>query len=172
MKKHNYKLCLAFLLSLFFLTSCSQEMKTLKTVPGVDLNRYTGKWYEIARLPNSFEEGLICCTAEYSLRDDGKFTVVNTGHKETDPSKSKSVKGKAWVPDPNEPGRLKVQFSGPSRQVITSSTLMMRITAMHSSGTLPVNTCGYWLVTRSSMKHYTRNWLRLRKIMILIQRNY
>jgi apolipoprotein D and lipocalin family protein len=113
MKKHNYKLCLAFLLSLFFLTSCSQEMKTLKTVPGVDLNRYTGKWYEIARLPNSFEEGLICCTAEYSLRDDGKFTVVNTGHKETDPSKSKSVKGKAWVPDPNEPGRLKVQFFWP-----------------------------------------------------------
>jgi apolipoprotein D and lipocalin family protein len=88
-------------------------MKTLKTVPGVDLNRYTGKWYEIARLPNSFEKGLICCTAEYSLRDDGKITVVNSGHKETDPGKSESVKGKAWVPDENEPGRLKVQFFWP-----------------------------------------------------------
>jgi len=88
-------------------------MKTLKTVPGVDFNRYAGKWYEIARLPNSFEKGLICCTAEYTLREDGKITVINTGHKETDPSKSSSVKGKAWVPDINEPGRLKVQFFWP-----------------------------------------------------------
>jgi len=88
-------------------------MKTLKTVSEVDIRKYSGKWYEIARLPNSFEKGLICCTAEYSLRDDGKITVVNTGHKETDPGKVKSASGKAWVPDKNEPGRLKVRFFWP-----------------------------------------------------------
>jgi apolipoprotein D and lipocalin family protein len=88
-------------------------MKTLTTVPEVDLNKYCGKWYEIARLPNSFEKGLICCTAEYSLRDDGKIKVVNTGHKENEPGKVSKATGKAWVPDKNEPGRLKVQFFWP-----------------------------------------------------------
>jgi len=88
-------------------------MKTLKTVAEVDLNRYTGKWYEIARLRNSFEKGLVCCTAEYSLRPDGKIKVVNSGVKEDNPAKISSVTGKAWVPDKDEPGRLKVQFFWP-----------------------------------------------------------
>ena len=88
-------------------------MKKLSTVPGVDLNKYSGKWYEIARLPNSFEKGLICVTAEYSLREDGKVTVVNSGRKEDNPARIDSIKGKAWVPDPNEAGRLKVQFFWP-----------------------------------------------------------
>jgi apolipoprotein D and lipocalin family protein len=88
-------------------------MRTLKTVPEIDLNRYTGKWYEIARLPNSFEKGLVCCTAEYSLRPDGKIKVINSGVKEDDPGKISSVTGKAWQPDKNEPGRLKVQFFWP-----------------------------------------------------------
>ena len=93
-------------------TSCSSPMKTLTTVPGVDINRYAGKWYEIARLPNSFEKGLVCCTAEYGLRDDGKISVINAGVKE-ESGKISSVKGKAWIPDINEPGRLKVQFFWP-----------------------------------------------------------
>jgi apolipoprotein D and lipocalin family protein len=101
------------ILSLIILTSCSSSMKKLTTVPDFDIQRYTGKWYEIARLPNSFEKGLICVTAEYILRDDGKITVINAGHKESDPGEFKSIRGKAWVPDKNEPGRLKVQFFWP-----------------------------------------------------------
>lgn len=93
--------------------SCSSPMKKLVTVPEVDLNRYMGKWYEIARLPNSFEKGLICCTAEYSLLTDGKVEVVNSGHKEEDPERTSKIKGKAWVPDAGEPGRLKVRFFWP-----------------------------------------------------------
>lgn len=106
------KLILSLILSLTFI-SCSSSMKTLKTVSEVDLNRYTGKWYEIARLPNSFEKGLVCCTAEYSIRPDGKISVTNRGVKETDPAKTSSITGKAWVPDATEPGRLKVQFFWP-----------------------------------------------------------
>jgi lipocalin len=88
-------------------------MKTLRTVENVDLNRYIGRWYEIARLPNRFEKGLICVTAEYSFRKDGKIQVLNSGHKEENPAKKSTAKGKAWVPDPAEPGRLKVQFFWP-----------------------------------------------------------
>ncbi|MBW6459913.1 MAG: lipocalin family protein [Bacteroidales bacterium] len=104
---------LPLLITFIILTSCSSSMKKLTTVPDVDIQSYTGKWYEIARLPNSFEKGLICVTAEYSLRDDGKITVINAGHKESDPAAAKSIRGKAWVPDKNEPGRLKVQFFWP-----------------------------------------------------------
>ncbi len=88
-------------------------MKTLTTVPNVDLEKYAGKWYEIARLPNSFEKGLVCCTAEYSLRPDGKISVNNRGVRDDGSGKVSSIKGKAWVPDPTEPGRLKVQFFWP-----------------------------------------------------------
>jgi len=108
MRKLLYLSCFIMVLS-----SCSSNMKKLVTVPEVDLNRYAGKWYEIARLPNSFEKGLICTTAEYTIRADGKVTVVNSGHKEAEPGKTSSVKGKAWAPDKNEPGRLKVQFFWP-----------------------------------------------------------
>jgi apolipoprotein D and lipocalin family protein len=88
-------------------------MKPLLTVPGVDLEKYSGKWYEIARLPNSFEKGLFCVTAEYSLRDDGKINVLNSGRKENNPLKIKTARGKAKIPDKNEPGRLKVTFFWP-----------------------------------------------------------
>ena len=108
--KRNF-INLIILIFLTLITSCS--MKTLTTVPDVDINKYSGKWYEIARLPNSFEKGLVCVTAEYSLRDDGKISVTNSGQKEDEPGKVKSIRGKAWVPDKNEPGRLKVQFFWP-----------------------------------------------------------
>ncbi len=48
------------------------------TVDSVDLNKYAGLWYEIAKIPNSFQSK--CdhnTTAEYKLRDDGKIDVIN-----------------------------------------------------------------------------------------------
>lgn len=50
----------------------------LETVPSVDLKKYAGKWYEIARLPNRFQKDCTGnVTAAYTLRDDGKITVLN-----------------------------------------------------------------------------------------------
>ena len=84
----------------------------LPTVEKVDLNRYSGLWYEIARLPNSFEKGLECVTATYTLKPNGKVEVLNQGFS-AKKGKFKSSKGKAWVPDGNYPGRLKVSFFWP-----------------------------------------------------------
>src|SRR5665811_926612 len=51
----------------------------LETVPKVDLSRYTGRWYEIARYPNRFERKCDSnVTAMYTLRSDGKVSVVNS----------------------------------------------------------------------------------------------
>jgi apolipoprotein D and lipocalin family protein len=93
--------------------SSSHSQKIPSVVPNVDLNRYKGKWYEIARLPNYFERKLKCATATYTLREDGKITVINAGNYITDPEKTTSVSGVAWIPDKNFPAKLKVQFFWP-----------------------------------------------------------
>ena len=85
----------------------------VKAAGYVDLTRYTGTWYEIARLPNKFEKGLICCSATYTLRNDGRITVVNKGHKIENPSEAKQSQGVAWIPDKTYPTKLKVRFFWP-----------------------------------------------------------
>ena len=93
--------------------SSAYSQKPLTVVATVDLNRYAGTWYEIARLPNPFERKLKCITATYTLRDDGRITVLNKGHYINEPAKVNSVTGVAWVPDKNAPAKLKVQFFWP-----------------------------------------------------------
>lgn len=97
------------LLSMLTLFSCSK--RPLETVKSVDLEKYSGTWYEIARLPNSFEKGLQCVTATYSIKKNGKVKVVNRGRK-ADGSLDEA-KGIAWQPDEEHPGRLKVRFFWP-----------------------------------------------------------
>ena len=80
------------------------------TVKTLDLNRYLGKWYEIARFPHSFEKGLVGVTATYRLKEDGMIEVLNEGFKNTlDGERSKAI-GKAKMPNKLEPGKLKVSF--------------------------------------------------------------
>lgn len=80
------------------------------TVTTLDLNRYLGQWYEIARYDHSFERGLVGCMANYSLREDGLIKVVNTGYKGSLDGKCKESEGKARRPNENEPGKLQVAF--------------------------------------------------------------
>ncbi len=103
---------ISLILSLFGL-SCSTTHIALESEETFDLKRYMGKWYEIARLPNKFEEGLEENTAFYELREDGDVTVINQGRVIANKSRYKEVKGRAWVPDPNEPSKLKVSFFWP-----------------------------------------------------------
>jgi apolipoprotein D and lipocalin family protein len=100
---------------LFIITNICQaySQKTPSVVTTVDIERYMGTWYEIARLPIYFEKKLKCVTATYTLRDDGKITVLNKGFYITDPQKSTSSEGVAWIPDIKSPAKLKVQFFWP-----------------------------------------------------------
>ena len=103
-------LLISFIILFLFMTTTNIEAQTLQTVPNVDLNKYAGKWYEIARFPHSFEKNLVGVTATYSLKENGKIEVLNEGFKNTlDGVRSKAV-GKAKIPDLSEPGRLKVAF--------------------------------------------------------------
>ena len=71
------------------------------TVKNLDLKRYLGTWYEIARFPHSFEKDLQGVTATYSLREDGKIKVLNQGYKGSINGPLKVAEAKAKIPDPN-----------------------------------------------------------------------
>jgi len=87
-----------------------EEYNTLEVVPHVDLNRYLGNWYEIARLPARFQEGCTDTTATYALSEDGSISVLNECRKN---GKVKQAKGKAKVVDKNSGAKLKVTFFWP-----------------------------------------------------------
>ena len=82
----------------------------LSTVSHVDLNRYMGVWYEIARYPNSFQKGCVGSKATYTLLDDGKVSVLNECYDGSFSGKPRSAKGKAWVVDKETNAKLKVSF--------------------------------------------------------------
>ena len=84
----------------------------LPTVDYVDLDRYLGRWYEIARYPNDFEQGCVGVTADYSLRDDGQIGVVNTC-RNSDGGAKERIQGVARVDDRTTNAKLKVSFFWP-----------------------------------------------------------
>lgn len=85
----------------------------LPTVSELDITKYAGTWYEIARFNHRFEKDLECVTATYTLLNNGKIEVLNKGHLIADNHKIKEIIGKAWVADAKFPGQLKVQFFWP-----------------------------------------------------------
>ncbi len=86
--------------------------KDIPVICNVDLKRYLGTWYELARFPHTFEKDLENVTATYNLKANGKIEVTNAGFKD----RKKSVaKGTAWIPDRSCSGRLLVSLFRPFR---------------------------------------------------------
>jgi apolipoprotein D and lipocalin family protein len=84
----------------------------LEVVPAVDLSRYVGEWYEIARLPNRFQKKCAdSVTANYSLRPDGSIKVVNRCRKAS--GEFTTTTGKAKIVDKKTNAKLKVTFFWP-----------------------------------------------------------
>jgi apolipoprotein D and lipocalin family protein len=100
------------LASLLTLTGCLGTPEGVTPVSGFELDRYLGKWYEIARLDHSFERGLERITAEYSMREDGGVRVVNRGWSVAD-GDWRQAEGKAYFVEDDDSGYLKVSFFGP-----------------------------------------------------------
>ncbi|MEE0894669.1 MAG: lipocalin family protein, partial [Bacteroidales bacterium] len=78
------------------------------TVSNLDVNRFMGSWYEIARYEHSFEKGMTHVKANYSLLPDGTIRVLNSGMKN---GKKKEIEGKARKKkDSNSNSKLEVSF--------------------------------------------------------------
>jgi apolipoprotein D and lipocalin family protein len=86
--------------------------KSVTPVKEFELDKYLGKWYEIARLNHSFERGLERVSAEYTLREDGGVQVKNRGYSKKK-DKWSEVEGKAFFVGKSSEGYLKVSFFGP-----------------------------------------------------------
>lgn len=99
-------------LLILVLTGCVGIPENVKPVDNFKLEKYLGRWYEVARLDHSFERGSSRVTADYSLRDDGGVRVLNRGYFERD-NNWKEVEGKAYFVNGPEQGYLKVSFFGP-----------------------------------------------------------
>jgi apolipoprotein D and lipocalin family protein len=94
------------------LSGCTGSPDGVSVVTGFELDRYLGRWYEIARLDHSFERGLSAVTADYSLRDDGGVHVINRGFS-TESGEWNEAIGKAYFAGASDVGQLNVSFFGP-----------------------------------------------------------
>jgi apolipoprotein D and lipocalin family protein len=84
----------------------------LEPVTGFDVERYLGKWYEIARLDHSFERNMSNVSAHYSLGQKDGIRILNRGFDEKS-GKWKEIEGKAYFMGNENVGSLKVSFFGP-----------------------------------------------------------
>jgi len=91
-------------------SSGSTNFAKLETVPQIDLDRYAGDWFEVARLDHWFQKGCVNSTATYIIRDDGDVDVINRCKIDSAGGKTKEAKGRAWVVDQTNNSKLKVQF--------------------------------------------------------------
>ena len=105
---NKFSILIVFITMAFF-----AKAQTLHTVPFVDLNKYAGKWYEIASYPQRFQKGCYCTTAEYTLSQEGCVIVENRCNKGGIDGKQSYIKGKAFVTKNSGNAKLKVQFFWP-----------------------------------------------------------
>lgn len=104
-----------FLTVLFFISiiffSCLKKEPSFPVFENFKLQKYLGKWYEIARLDHSFEKGMSNVTAQYSLKENGSIKVTNKGLKKN--GKWSTAIGKAKFRSDTSKAALKVSFFGP-----------------------------------------------------------
>ena len=109
---NNY-LVTIFGISIMFLISCAssqnKDFPPLITVEQVDLNKYVGLWYEISKIPNSFQDQCAYgTTAEYKIDEDGDIIVINSCYDEK--GKIDVAEGLAKVVDKKTNSKLEVSF--------------------------------------------------------------
>ena len=95
-----------------FFSGCRNKVPKAGPVQNFDAERYSGKWYEIARMDFAYEKNMSNVTAEYYLNDDGSIKVTNSGF-DTNKQKWKQIEGKARFVDSKNNGALRVSFFGP-----------------------------------------------------------
>jgi apolipoprotein D and lipocalin family protein len=100
------------LTALLLAAACTYTPKGVQPVRDFDVNRYMGRWYEVARLPNSFEKNLEQITATYALQADGSVQVINRGF-DTKKKEWRDAVGKAKFVGATDVAALKVSFFGP-----------------------------------------------------------
>ena len=103
---------LALILALTLAACATAPPEGVRPVTSFDINRYLGRWYEIARLDHSFERGMSDVSASYQLQDDGSVKVINRGY-DAQRQAWKEAIGRALFIGDSGTASLKVSFFGP-----------------------------------------------------------
>jgi apolipoprotein D and lipocalin family protein len=104
------------LLLLAGLLACQAPPPPLAVVDPIDLDRYSGRWYEIASFPQRFQRGCVATMATYTRLDAARLRVVNECRDGMFDGDLRSVEGVAWLADPaSSEAKLEVQFFWPFR---------------------------------------------------------
>ncbi|MHC4810054.1 MAG: lipocalin family protein [Planctomycetota bacterium] len=96
-------LATGLLAALLLLTACAATAATgdaerrPRAVSSIDLERYMGRWYEVARYPNSYQKGTVGVIAHYRLKSNGRIVLENTARKKSLEGKEKSGSGRGVV---------------------------------------------------------------------------
>ncbi|MCF8474087.1 MAG: lipocalin family protein [Emcibacter sp.] len=133
-------------------SSGSSNFSELETVPYVDLKKYTGEWFEIARIDHWFQKGCVNSKATYIIRDDGDIDVINQCWIGSEQGKMKEAKGRAWVVDKKSQSKLKVQFP-------------------LSAIKLPFLAGNYWIIALDEDYQYVMIGEESRKYLWILSRN-
>jgi len=87
----------------------------INTVSTLNVTQYLGRWYQMyadATVVGTFERNAFCVTADYTLRKDGKVGVLNSERLYSETGTQNNITGYAYIPDPAQPGKLKVHLDG------------------------------------------------------------
>ncbi|GAA4020328.1 lipocalin family protein [Actimicrobium antarcticum] len=108
---HFYRTMVSGLAPLLLMVQLgSAGAQTVTPVTELDLNRYAGKWVEIARLPNKFQKDCVSnVTANYVKRSDGEIDVINRCKKAN--GAVEEAVGRARIPNLQMTSKLKVRFA-------------------------------------------------------------
>jgi apolipoprotein D and lipocalin family protein len=115
--KFPFKIYFSLVIAVISANGCSSVPKNsspeLQVVSYVDVERYLGKWYEIARYPHSFEEGCFGSTAFYEKVSEVEIRVTNQCRQDGPDGELDEAVGKAFLTDKKSNAKLKVQFFWP-----------------------------------------------------------
>ncbi len=102
---------LTFSLLMVFLsvTILAAKPSKIETVRNVDLDRYTGTWYEIARMPNKHEKGMVEVTSTLKKVGKNRYQLISSGYKGSRGGKQSTIRGTVEIPDRNNTGNLKLK---------------------------------------------------------------
>ena len=129
----------------------------IEPVTGFEVERYMGRWYEVARLDHSFERGMEQVTATYSLRPDGTVEVLNRGYR-ADKGKWSEASGTASFLGATDVAALKVSFFGPFYGGYNVVDLDPGLPARADRRSGHARTCGYSRARRPRHAPRSNDW--------------
>ena len=127
-------------------TAQSDKIIDNRAIDTLNLKKYVGLWYEIARFDHPFERGLVGVTTEYTIKPDGNIEVIGRGYQDSFQGERKEIVGHVHIPDTTQPGVLKVTFF----LIFNTDYHILEVEKDYSAALIGSSQCDHlWIVSRT-----------------------